>query len=88
MEASSRRSDREGRQTSPGPPRPGRSARTAPCQTGTLPADSSPADCLVCISAAIASSRFKMGLDWTMKRNMRSPRYTTHYDELPLVKAA
>ena len=30
----------------------------------------------------------KSGLDWTMKRDMRSPRYTTHWDELPLVKAA
>jgi DNA polymerase V len=28
------------------------------------------------------------GPDWTMKRNMLSPRYTTHWDELPLVKAA
>ena len=24
----------------------------------------------------------------SMKRGMRSPRYTTHWDELPLVKAA
>lgn len=30
----------------------------------------------------------KSGLDWTMKRDMRSPRYTTHWDELPVVKAA
>ncbi|MDQ0119607.1 hypothetical protein J2T22_002802 [Pseudarthrobacter defluvii] len=30
----------------------------------------------------------KSGLDWSMKRDMRSPRYTTHWDELPLVKAA
>jgi DNA polymerase V len=30
----------------------------------------------------------RSGLDWTMKRDMRSPRYTTHWDELPLVKAA
>ena len=28
------------------------------------------------------------GPDWTMKREMLSPRYTTHWDELPLVKAA
>ncbi|MET1085719.1 MAG: Y-family DNA polymerase [Arthrobacter sp.] len=28
------------------------------------------------------------GPDWSMKRAMRSPRYTTHWDELPLVKAA
>ena len=26
--------------------------------------------------------------DWTMKRDMLSPRYTTHWDELPLVRAA
>ena len=30
----------------------------------------------------------KSGLDWTMKRDMHSPRYTTHWAELPLVKAA
>ncbi|XAS74029.1 Y-family DNA polymerase [Micrococcaceae bacterium Sec5.1] len=30
----------------------------------------------------------KGGPDWTMKRDMLSPRYTTHWDELPLVKAA
>ncbi|MFP5312548.1 MAG: Y-family DNA polymerase [Actinomycetes bacterium] len=30
----------------------------------------------------------RSGLDWAMKRDMRSPRYTTHWDELPLVKAA
>ncbi|WP_407710343.1 Y-family DNA polymerase [Arthrobacter nitrophenolicus] len=28
------------------------------------------------------------GVDWSMKRGMQSPRYTTHWDELPLVKAA
>ena len=30
----------------------------------------------------------KGGPDWSMKRDMLSPRYTTHWDELPLVKAA
>jgi DNA polymerase V len=30
----------------------------------------------------------RAGLDWSMKRDMLSPRYTTHWDELPLVKAA
>lgn len=29
----------------------------------------------------------KTGLDWSMKRDMLSPRYTTHWDELPLVKS-
>jgi DNA polymerase V len=28
------------------------------------------------------------GLDRSMKRGMRSPRYTTHWDELPVVRAA
>ena len=28
------------------------------------------------------------GPDWSMRRDMLSPRYTTHWDELPLVKAA
>jgi DNA polymerase V len=30
----------------------------------------------------------RTGLDWSMKREMRSPRYTTHWDELPVVRAA
>ena len=30
----------------------------------------------------------RSGLDWSMKRDMRSPRYTTHWDELPVVRAA
>jgi DNA polymerase V len=30
----------------------------------------------------------KGGPDWTMKRERLSPRYTTHWDELPVVKAA
>jgi DNA polymerase V len=28
------------------------------------------------------------GPDWSMKRDMLSPRYTTHCDELPIVRAA
>ena len=28
------------------------------------------------------------GVDWSMKRGMRLPRYTTHWDELPVVRAA
>ena len=39
-------------------------------------------------SIGLGYGGIKTGLDWTMKRNMRSPRYTTHWDELPLVKAA
>jgi len=39
-------------------------------------------------SIGLGHGGIKTGLDWTMKRNMRSPRYTTHWDELPLVKAA
>jgi DNA polymerase V len=30
----------------------------------------------------------RSGVDWSMKRDMRSPRYTTHWDELPVVRAA
>jgi DNA polymerase V len=36
----------------------------------------------------LGQAGIKTGLDWTMKRDMLSPRYTTHWDELPLVKAA
>lgn len=39
-------------------------------------------------SIGLGHAGIKSGLDWTMKRDMRSPRYTTHWDELPLVKAA
>ncbi|WP_416399567.1 DUF4113 domain-containing protein [Burkholderia sp. LFS038] len=28
----------------------------------------------------------KSGVDWSMKRGMRSPRYATHWDELPVVR--
>jgi len=39
-------------------------------------------------SIGLGHAGVRSGLDWTMKRTMRSPRYTTHWDELPLVKAA
>ncbi|TLM88326.1 Y-family DNA polymerase [Pseudarthrobacter sp. NamE5] len=39
-------------------------------------------------SIGLGHAGIKTGLDWTMKRDMRSPRYTTHWDELPLVRAA
>lgn len=39
-------------------------------------------------SIGLGHAGIKSGLDWTMKRTMRSPRYTTHWDELPLVRAA
>ena len=39
-------------------------------------------------SIGLGHAGIRSGLDWTMKRGMRSPRYTTHWDELPLVKAA
>ncbi|MGN7202033.1 Y-family DNA polymerase [Arthrobacter sp. SAFR-044] len=39
-------------------------------------------------SIGLGHAGIRSGLDWTMKRDMRSPRYTTHWDELPLVKAA
>lgn len=39
-------------------------------------------------SIGLGHAGIRRGLDWTMKRDMLSPRYTTHWDELPLVKAA
>ncbi|WP_189337589.1 Y-family DNA polymerase [Arthrobacter sp. AFG7.2] len=39
-------------------------------------------------SIGLGHAGIKSGVDWSMKRTMRSPRYTTHWDELPLVKAA
>jgi DNA polymerase V len=39
-------------------------------------------------SIGLGHAGIKSGLDWTMKRELLSPRYTTHWDELPLVKAA
>ncbi|MFF1254871.1 Y-family DNA polymerase [Pseudarthrobacter sp. NPDC058329] len=39
-------------------------------------------------SIGLGHAGIRGGPDWTMKRGMRSPRYTTHWNELPLVKAA
>ncbi|GGH95656.1 hypothetical protein GCM10007170_21690 [Arthrobacter liuii] len=39
-------------------------------------------------SIGLGHAGIKSGLDWTMERDMRSPRYTTHWEELPLVRAA
>ena len=39
-------------------------------------------------SIGLGYAGIKGGLDWSMKRDMLSPRYTTHWDELPIVKAA
>jgi DNA polymerase V len=39
-------------------------------------------------SIGLGHGGIRGGPDWTMKRGMRSPRYTTHWDELPLVKAS
>jgi DNA polymerase V len=39
-------------------------------------------------SIGLGHAGIRGGPDWTMKRDMMSPRYTTHWDELPLVKAA
>lgn len=39
-------------------------------------------------SIGLGHAGIKGGPDWSMKRARLSPRYTTHWDELPLVKAA
>ena len=39
-------------------------------------------------SIGLGFAGIRGGPDWTMKRDMLSPRYTTHWDELPVVKAA
>ena len=39
-------------------------------------------------SIGLGHAGIRGGPDGTMKRDMRSPRYTTNWDELPLVKAA
>lgn len=39
-------------------------------------------------SIGLGAGGVKGGPDWTMKRDMLSPRYTTHWDELLLVKAS
>ncbi|WP_200933666.1 Y-family DNA polymerase [Arthrobacter sp. Leaf141] len=38
-------------------------------------------------SIGLGHGGIRQGLNWTMKRDMLSPRYTTHWDELPLAKA-
>lgn len=35
----------------------------------------------------LGAAGLKAGQAWEMKREMRSPRYTTHWDELPVVRA-
>ena len=39
-------------------------------------------------SIGLGSAGVRGGPDWSMKRDMLSPRYTTHWDELLLVKAS
>ena len=39
-------------------------------------------------SIGLGHAGIRGGPDWTMKRDMLSPRYTTHWAELPVVKAA
>lgn len=39
-------------------------------------------------SIGLGAAGVKGGPDWTMKREMLSPRYTTHWDELPVAKAS
>ena len=38
-------------------------------------------------SIGLGHAGIRGGPDWTMKRDMLSPRYTTHWDELPVVRA-
>ncbi|MCH8560287.1 DUF4113 domain-containing protein [Nesterenkonia sp. DZ6] len=35
----------------------------------------------------LGAAGLKGGPAWEMRREMRSPRYTTHWDELPVVRA-
>ncbi|ALE93773.1 hypothetical protein AOC05_17950 [Arthrobacter alpinus] len=39
-------------------------------------------------SIGLGSAGLRGGPDWSMKRDMLSPRYTTHWDELLFVKAS
>ena len=39
-------------------------------------------------SIGLGYAGIRGGPDWSMKRGMLSPRYTTHWAELPVVKAA
>lgn len=37
---------------------------------------------------SLGAACMKGGPDWSMNRDMLSPRYTTHWDELPIAKAS
>jgi DNA polymerase V len=39
-------------------------------------------------SIGMGAAGVKGGPDWSMKRDMPSPRYTTHWDELPIARAS
>lgn len=39
-------------------------------------------------SIGLGHAGIRGGSDWSMKRDILSPRYTTHWDDLPVVKAA
>lgn len=39
-------------------------------------------------SIGLGAAGVKGGPDWYMKRDMLSPRYTTHWDELPVAEAS
>ena len=39
-------------------------------------------------SIGLGAGGLKASPDWSMKRDMLSPRYTTHWDELPIAKAS
>jgi DNA polymerase V len=39
-------------------------------------------------SVGLGHAGIRGGPDWSMERTMLSPRYTTHWDELPLARAA
>jgi DNA polymerase V len=39
-------------------------------------------------AAGLPGGKGNLGREWTMKRQKRSPRYTTRWDELPLARAS
>jgi DNA polymerase V len=39
-------------------------------------------------SIGLGHAGIRAGPDWSMKRDLLSPRYTTHWDEVPIVRAA
>lgn len=39
-------------------------------------------------SIGLGAGGIKGGPDWSMTRELLSPRYTTHWDELPIAKAS